>query len=703
MLQRARALGPARRVPAAPRGSGGSGGGRPVPRVRGAPRLGAPRAAAAAGAQQRAPLRASAPGDGDGDGEPRPPERRLGAGGGAGTDRGGPDGGGGGGEGGGPQPPRLPPQVRRVLALLTQYGGVYGTAAVALGWATHVDAFGGAHWDASDVASGLRTFLPLLLLDAALMLPDYSVGPEDSQEVAATFFGDPDALRNWGAAPQSAEEAPGGEAAPGSAGVAAGGTGPAVDGAAPPAPGGGGGGSLLLRGRMALELMQQVYTRANPGIGLSPLAEFGVVVIAVLADEMLYRAVGLTLLGLWLRDRLYEAGWDETVALGDWGSALAGVPELPTPEFARWAAVALVAALGVAGFAAGALREVESVKRLQVLDKDGSASEASEALKAQLVASLGSQNVVMYGLEGLREVSASVMAGAAFVSTGNLAAPLAGSLLVQTLFSIYQRLSLQRGRAKRRAMLERMKARSEKLQAAMAAAVAAKRAGAPAAEPSPAAVEPAAVPAAASSGDGEAAASSAKDDDGSGSGSSKEGKDFLTLVLEAAAEQEALEKQQRMERERARVAAAAAAAAEAAAPPPPAASSSSGAEASSSAAEPGAGGAEASSSGAEAEAARQQLSVLLEDMLRSPEGTRVVEKWMAGAGGGAGSAAASSAGGGDGDGTMASAAGAKDPRAAVDQLLADPATKAKLLAELEEQLCGMAAAAARREEQERSR
>jgi hypothetical protein len=44
---------------------------------------------------------------------------------------------------------------------------------------------------------------------------------------------------------------------------------------------------------------------------------------------------------------------------------------------------------------------------------------------------MASQNVVLYAVEGLREVTASVMAGLAFVSTGNLAAPLAGSVVVQ--------------------------------------------------------------------------------------------------------------------------------------------------------------------------------------------------------------------------------------------------------------------------------
>jgi hypothetical protein len=47
------------------------------------------------------------------------------------------------------------------------------------------------------------------------------------------------------------------------------------------------------------------------------------------------------------------------------------------------------------------------------------------------VASIGSQNIVMYGVEGVREVTAAIMAGFAFVATGNLAAPLAGSMAAQ--------------------------------------------------------------------------------------------------------------------------------------------------------------------------------------------------------------------------------------------------------------------------------
>jgi hypothetical protein len=154
---------------------------------------------------------------------------------------------------------------------------------VAIAWFTHIDPFGNLHWSSADVLLGLATFAPLLALDALLMLPDYAIGPEDSQEVAGMFFGDPEALRNMSA---------------GNISVAAGADAVSSEDSSSSS---GSSANPLLRVRVALELLQQVYTRANPGIGLSPVAELAVVVVAVLADEMLYRAVGLTLLGLWVR------------------------------------------------------------------------------------------------------------------------------------------------------------------------------------------------------------------------------------------------------------------------------------------------------------------------------------------------------------------------------------------------------------------
>lgn len=64
--------------------------------------------------------------------------------------------------------------------------------------------------------------------------------------------------------------------------------------------------------------------------------------------------------------------------------------------------------------------------------RDGKLSgEAADAIKAQLVASMGQQNMLIYLIEGVREISLGVASGLAFVWTGNLAAPFAGSVLMQ--------------------------------------------------------------------------------------------------------------------------------------------------------------------------------------------------------------------------------------------------------------------------------
>lgn len=53
-----------------------------------------------------------------------------------------------------------------------------------------VDAFGGFHWSNDDIATGLAAFVPLMMLDAALMLPDYSVDPKEARTVSNVILGD---------------------------------------------------------------------------------------------------------------------------------------------------------------------------------------------------------------------------------------------------------------------------------------------------------------------------------------------------------------------------------------------------------------------------------------------------------------------------------------------------------------------------------
>jgi hypothetical protein len=181
---------------------------------------------------------------------------------------------------------------------------------VLVAYFTHIDPFGGLHWDAAAVQLGLLTFLPLMAFDAVLMLPDFSIeDPNEQRAVTGMFLGASAVASSQllrGGSPSPSSSKPGDS--PSSSSTGDGQQPPQQQLALPesrqpgtPAPAAPAPVGPLLRARVVLGLLQQVYTRANPGIGLSPPAEAAVVVVATLADEMLYRAVGLTLLGLWLR------------------------------------------------------------------------------------------------------------------------------------------------------------------------------------------------------------------------------------------------------------------------------------------------------------------------------------------------------------------------------------------------------------------
>lgn len=89
----------------------------------------------------------------------------------------------------------------------------------------------------------------------------------------------------------------------------------------------------------------------------------------MLSDQMLYRAVILTLVARWLKDRMYEAGADDIIGLDVFqpliGDAARG--GLTTDEASQWLAVALAAGLGISVFVARAVQSGSMLKRLQVI------------------------------------------------------------------------------------------------------------------------------------------------------------------------------------------------------------------------------------------------------------------------------------------------------------------------------------------------
>jgi uncharacterized protein HemX len=66
---------------------------------------------------------------------------------------------------------------------------------------------------------------------------------------------------------------------------------------------------------------------------------------------------------------LFEAGFDDDVTVSWLTSGPGQALQMPTGEYAQYLAVAVVAGLGIAGFTLGALREVQKLQKMQVLDR----------------------------------------------------------------------------------------------------------------------------------------------------------------------------------------------------------------------------------------------------------------------------------------------------------------------------------------------
>lgn len=236
----------------------------------------------------------------------------------------------------------------------------------------------------------------------------------------------------------------------------------------------------------ALHRVQQTNIFENPGQGMSPWGEALTIVTSHLTEEMLKRAVILTALSNWLVDRMYEA---DVVDVDDL-IHLPGLAALPH-DVAAWGVVAggggavvlytlrkvlvqpdfgFVVPPGEEG--PQLLRTSEGARatlleRLRgVVSRAGDVAASSEVAsddgekgddkpkaavfqqrlrsKAEKVLDDVRQRA-MYsaGIDGGRRLMEWVGLSSAFVLTGNLAAPLVGSIVVDAVFSLYQRTKLK--------------------------------------------------------------------------------------------------------------------------------------------------------------------------------------------------------------------------------------------------------------------
>jgi hypothetical protein len=389
-----------------------------------------------------------------------------------------------------PVPPpetQLTTELRLLLALLVENGGVTGTAAVAIAILTGVDPFGSFSLNLQDIQMGMLYALPLILLDSIYQLPDYSSPPsemkttmrlllppkvlqrlqEEQKKLSAKKSDAPD--------PESMYEPAGGNMRISVEAIAQAPQLSRVD-------------ALLRMLKISLDLLQQFYSRNNPAIGSSVISEGLVIILACLADESLYRAVLLTLLSFWIRDRVYEAGLDLDLD-----------PSLDVLSMAQWGALGIGVSAGVVAFTLRALREKTSIERARAqakllaeeakkvrvprslpgwekpMEKEQAAGKkASDDLKlpedlvieasSSIADGMAGLSSTVWLFEGFREVLQVGLTGAAFISTGNLASSFVGSVVVQSLFSFYQRRNLDRMLSKRRAQqLELLEIRRRKV------------------------------------------------------------------------------------------------------------------------------------------------------------------------------------------------------------------------------------------------
>jgi hypothetical protein len=358
---------------------------------------------------------------------------------------------------------RLKRELDVFLRLVVEYPAARGSAAVLLGYFLHVNPVASLHWDAGDALLGLQLALPIAALDALIMLPEWEPATEE-KEIEMRV---PAAL----AARMAAQERAGGGTAPLRALVVKAPPGALPSASAPSTSSSSTSTSTsaskdapdeemvtvkrTVRVRKsapaaaeALFKAQSERAMGNVGRALSPPLEAALLLLVHSAEEMLYRGLLLTAAATWATDRLYEAGAEDVLLM------LPGGGELATA--AAGGALA-AAALAAAAAALAAQRELLPLRALAAAaaaaaaekgpggaPAGGARAEKAAKMLALVRGALAKKQRWGVGIKAANEVVQWACLSASFLLTGNLLAPLAGSVAADALYSLEQRGRLRR-------------------------------------------------------------------------------------------------------------------------------------------------------------------------------------------------------------------------------------------------------------------
>ncbi|GAX81583.1 hypothetical protein CEUSTIGMA_g9011.t1 [Chlamydomonas eustigma] len=227
----------------------------------------------------------------------------------------------------------------------------------------------------------------------------------------------------------------------------------------------------------ALHLAQGHYTANNPTAGLNPGLELVSSAVSSLALELLYRGVGISLLTLWINDRLYEAGSEDIVVFPAWVSHII-TPHAPlvmtmsTMDASRWGAVVLLVSLSVVLTFRRILQPPRPMSFVLDLrkDKDGKSNgTGGKVVDSPKLMPLASNTLAKSSafsdvmtltatIQGVRNTFQTAVLSFVFVVTGgNLAASYAASLTNQVAFALLQRYSAGRMRKRSASLAEELK------------------------------------------------------------------------------------------------------------------------------------------------------------------------------------------------------------------------------------------------------
>ncbi|KAK9837256.1 hypothetical protein WJX81_002098 [Elliptochloris bilobata] len=359
---------------------------------------------------------------------------------------------------------------RTVLQRLTSSPGVSGTLAIIGGFFLKLDPFGGLHWDSSHAVIGLACAAPLIFTDMTLMLPTFSHVRESEAHMieGRTVGGNIEtSQREAHAATRQAEGAAGGAAQPSGAVED-----PKSEGFLSAWSLVSAAGEACLRGaphmskltvtsagRAALERVQ--LQLMGMGASLLPLpADLALIAASRLGSEMFSSAICLVGSAHWIRDRLYEAGLVNAVlpsALDALYSAVRGPEGVAAPPMTG-AGLWLATYMWASTLAGAGIYSIVNTKGV----KFGPGSTAADQqIVAQLnSSSFGAELVRMeqtaMAIITARDVMRLLSLCGSFIATGNLLAPIVGSIAAGGLRSGWKRLKVAHRRAERHRVRKRV-------------------------------------------------------------------------------------------------------------------------------------------------------------------------------------------------------------------------------------------------------